>query len=69
MKIACLQVRVYCPVECFTVVISSHGLPVQFDPQLGNLNYNLKRAQEILEQTVAAEFDLLVLPEMAFSGL
>lgn len=51
------------------MVISSHGVPVQFDPQLGNLNYNLKRAQEILEQAVAAEFDLLVLPEMAFSGL
>ena len=41
---------------------------LQFNPQLGNIAHNLKRAEAIIARAAPMELDLLVLPEMAFSG-
>lgn len=41
---------------------------LQFNPQLGNIAHNLKRAETIISQAETQDIDLLVLPEMAFSG-
>lgn len=44
---------------------------LQFDPQLGEVDNNLNRADAVLEKVDAADLDgldLLVLPELAFTG-
>jgi predicted amidohydrolase len=42
---------------------------LQFAPELGKVDDNIRRAEAILSQTkLPSELDWLVLPEMAFSG-
>jgi len=41
---------------------------MKFNPQLGNLAHNLKRAEAIISKANPTDLDLLILPEMAFSG-
>ncbi|KAH0008518.1 carbon-nitrogen hydrolase, partial [Aureobasidium melanogenum] len=41
---------------------------LQFAPKLGEVHDNIRRADSLLEGTASSEIDLLVLPEMAFSG-
>ena len=41
---------------------------LQFAPQVGDVNNNLNRADAVLNRTEPEDLDLLVLPEMAFSG-
>ncbi|PNH30845.1 hypothetical protein VD0002_g2709 [Verticillium dahliae] len=41
---------------------------VQFAPQVGDVDNNLNRADAVLSRANPEELDLLVLPEMAFSG-
>lgn len=45
---------------------------LQFAPQVGDVSSNLNRADAVLSKADPAELDnldLLVLPEMAFSGM
>lgn len=82
MKIACLQVSkhriVSRPSYPQTMLWSwlllfwkkkclHHNYP-QFNPQLGNIAHNLKRAETIISRAAPVDIDLLILPEMAFSG-
>lgn len=41
---------------------------LQFAPQLGDLDNNLNRADKILNKANPEDLDLLVLPELAFTG-
>jgi predicted amidohydrolase len=41
---------------------------LQFAPKLGEVHENIRKADSLLEDTSSSELDLLVLPEMAFSG-
>jgi predicted amidohydrolase len=41
---------------------------LQFAPQVGDVDNNLKIADAILSKANPKDLDLLVLPEMAFSG-
>ncbi|KAI1340928.1 carbon-nitrogen hydrolase [Xylariaceae sp. FL0016] len=41
---------------------------LQFAPQVGDVDNNLNRADAILNRSMPGDLDLLVLPEMAFSG-
>lgn len=41
---------------------------LQFAPQLGDVNNNLNRADAVLFKADPNDMDLLVLPELAFSG-
>jgi protein N-terminal amidase len=41
---------------------------LQFAPKLGEVKENIRKADSLLEDTSSSELDLLVLPEMAFSG-
>ena len=41
---------------------------LQFAPQVGDVEANLNRADAVLEAHGDLELDLLVLPELAFSG-
>jgi len=43
-------------------------LCLQLNPQLGDIAHNLKRAEAIIARAAPIDLDLLVLPEMAFSG-
>lgn len=40
----------------------------QFAPQVGDVNNNLNRADAVLSRANPQDLDLLVLPELAFSG-
>ncbi len=44
---------------------------LQFDPHLGDVSYNISRAEHIIEDAAAQDLklDLLILPELAFSGI
>jgi predicted amidohydrolase len=45
---------------------------LQFAPQVGDIDNNLNRADAVLNKASAedlADLDLLVLPELAFSGM
>ena len=42
---------------------------LQFDPQVGEVSRNVHRADAILQEAVPGELDLLMLPELAFSGI
>ena len=42
---------------------------LQFSPQVGQVCENMARADQLLQGHSAGDFDLLVLPEMAFSGM
>lgn len=48
---------------CFAVLIVK-----QFAPQVGDVNNNLNRADAVLSKANPQDLDLLVLPELAFSG-
>lgn len=41
---------------------------LQFAPQVGDVNNNLNRADLILSRANVGDIDLLVLPELAFTG-
>ena len=41
---------------------------LQFNPQVGDVNNNLTRADRVLSRANPENLDLIVLPEMAFSG-
>jgi protein N-terminal amidase len=41
---------------------------LQFAPLVGDVENNIRAADAILEKTNLEDVDLLVLPEMAFSG-
>jgi protein N-terminal amidase len=40
----------------------------QFNPQVGDVENNIKRAEAVLAEGSLKDLDLLVLPEMSFSG-
>lgn len=42
---------------------------LQFAPQVGETASNLEIADELLRRCKPGDFDLLVLPEMAFTGM
>lgn len=42
---------------------------LQFAPELGKIQENIRRADMLLEHVSSGQCDLLVLPELAFSGL
>ena len=41
---------------------------LQFAPQVGDVDNNLTRADAVLSKAKPEDLDILVLPEMAFSG-
>lgn len=41
---------------------------LQFAPQVGDVNNNLNRADAVLNRADPRDLDLLVLPELAFTG-
>jgi protein N-terminal amidase len=41
---------------------------LQFAPQVGDVDNNLNRADAVLNRANPEDLDLLVLPELAFSG-
>lgn len=41
---------------------------LQFAPKLGDVDNNLNRADAVLSKANPADIDLLVLPELAFTG-
>lgn len=41
---------------------------LQFAPRVGEIEHNIARAEGILGTALPLELDLLVLPELAFSG-
>lgn len=42
---------------------------LQFAPQVGDVDNNLNRADAVLSRANPEDLDVLVLPEMAFSGM
>jgi hypothetical protein len=63
MRIACLQVRPF--------LRRGHSFLLtgkQFAPQVGDVDNNLNRADAVLSKANPKNLDLLVLPELAFSG-
>jgi predicted amidohydrolase len=42
---------------------------LQFNPKLGALSQNLQDAEKLLRDAAPKNLDLLVLPEMAFTGM
>jgi hypothetical protein len=66
MRIGCLQV---CPCSHFGIISLADvaGLK-QFAPQVGDVDNNLNRADAVLSKANPQKLDLLVLPELAFSG-
>lgn len=42
---------------------------LQFAPQVGDVDNNLNRADSVLNKANPDDLDLLVLPELAFSGM
>lgn len=42
---------------------------LQFAPRLGDVDNNLTRADAVLSKACPEELDLLVLPELAFTGM
>ncbi|KAH9205970.1 carbon-nitrogen hydrolase [Leptodontidium sp. 2 PMI_412] len=63
MRIACLQV-------CWSwIALAASALMLhQFAPQVGDIDNNLNRADAVLSKANPQNLDLLVLPELAFSG-
>lgn len=42
---------------------------LQFDPDVGTVQANIKRADDLLQRAkIPVDLDWLILPEMAFSG-
>lgn len=41
---------------------------LQLAPELGKLEQNMQRADDLLQDVARGDLDLLVLPEMAFTG-
>jgi protein N-terminal amidase len=42
---------------------------LQFAPQVGDIDNNLNRADAVLSKANTEDLDLLVLPELAFTGM
>ena len=42
---------------------------LQFAPQVGDVDNNISRADAVLSRAVPENLDLLVLPELAFTGM
>jgi protein N-terminal amidase len=42
---------------------------LQFAPKLGDIDNNLNRADAVLSKANPSDLDLLVLPELAFTGM
>ena len=42
---------------------------LQFSPKLGKVEENIDRANSLLDTAAAQDFDILVLPELVFSGV
>jgi predicted amidohydrolase len=62
MKIGCLQVTMT------TLAGTCFAERIQFNPQVGDVQNNIRRAEAILAEGDPKDLDLLILPEMAFSG-
>jgi hypothetical protein len=66
MRIGCLQV---CPRLHISIIsLAEVACLPQFAPQVGDVNNNLNRADAVLSKANPQRIDLLVLPELAFSG-
>lgn len=65
MRIACLQVCFKQSWPVLTVALTSD----QFAPQIGDVDNNLNRADAVLSKANPQDLDILVLPELAFSGM
>jgi hypothetical protein len=63
MKIGCLQVIVIAAAREY------FAERIQFNPQVGDVENNIRRADAILAEGDLKDLDLLILPEMAFSGM
>lgn len=61
MRIACLQV-----IHPLLPLLTTDNQ--KFDPKLGELAANIQHADAILARETPTDLDLLVLPEMAFTG-
>ena len=66
MRIGCLQVRRRHPSPSFSS--QSQLTPPKFAPQVGDIDNNLNRADAVLNKANPQNLDILVLPELAFSG-
>lgn len=42
---------------------------LQFAPKLGDVKYNMQKANAILEKSELADIKWLILPELAFTGI
>lgn len=42
---------------------------LQYDPELGKIEQNIERAEALLEASSLSGLDLLVLPELALTGI
>ena len=42
---------------------------LQFAPKLGDVKYNIQRANVILEESELTDIKWLILPELAFTGI
>lgn len=65
MRIACLQVRCKHAQVPFCIALMIH----KFAPQVGDVDNNLNRADAVLSKANPQNLDILVLPELAFSGM
>ncbi len=41
---------------------------LQFAPKLGDVSKNVERADAMLDEGIQRQMDILILPELAFSG-
>lgn len=54
--------------SCFPYHAKMRIACLQFAPQVGDVDNNLNRADAVLSRADPEDLDLLVLPELAFSG-
>ena len=66
MRIACLQVWFK---SFWTLALTVALTSEQFAPQVGDVDNNLNRADAVLSKANPQNLDILVLPELAFSGM
>jgi len=55
-------------VKSYCSLLACADLTVKFAPQVGDVDNNLNRADAVLSKANPKNLDLLVLPELAFSG-
>ena len=65
MRIGCLQVRFKHAQVSICIALTVH----KFAPQVGDVDNNLNRADAVLSRANPQNLDILVLPELAFSGM